>query len=208
MPRVAFQPEELVALRARAAEAATRLFAEHGYAAVTMRALAEELGVSAMTPYRYLPGGKDELVALVRTSAFRAFADALEAATAKIADPEDRLRRLKHAYLAFAVAHADAYRIMFELRGAEDTRSWPELDAQAARAFGVLQGAVRLAIEAGVLEGDSLTIAHILWAGAHGLASLHLAGRLSPSRPLARLAAIDHELAGFRARPRRRRRSR
>lgn len=204
MPRAAFQPQELVALRTRAAEAATRLFAEHGYAAVTMRALAEELGVSAMTPYRYLPGGKDELIALVRTSAFRAFADALEAGIAKCTDPEDRLRRLKHAYLAFAVAHADAYRIMFELRGAEDTHRWPELDAQAARAFGVLQGAVRQAIEAGVLEGDALTIAHILWAGAHGLASLHLAGRLSPSRSLSRLATIDHELAGFRARRTRR----
>jgi len=198
VPRAALQPDELVAFRTRAAEAATRLFAEHGYAAVTMRALAEELGVSAMTPYRYLPGGKDELFALVRTAAFRSFADALEAGIAKTSDPEDRLRRLKRAYLAFAVAHADAYRIMFELRGAEDTRHWPELDAQAARAFGVLHGAVLLAIDAGVLEGDALTIAHILWAGAHGLASLHLAGRLSPSRPLARLASIDHELAGFR----------
>ena len=198
MPRAALQPDELVAFRTRAAEAATGLFAAHGYAAVTMRALAEELGVSAMTPYRYLPGGKDELIALVRTSAFRSFADALEAGIAKSRDPEDRLRRLKHAYLAFAVSHADAYRIMFELRGAEDTGRWPELEAQAARAFGVLHGAVRLAIDAGVLEGDSLTIAHILWAGAHGLASLHLAGRLSPSRPLSKLASIDHELAGFR----------
>lgn len=204
MPRVAFQPEQLVELRARAAEAATRLFAEHGYAAVTMRALADELGVSAMTPYRYLPGGKDELIALVRTSAFRRFADALEAGIAKSRDPEDRLRRLKQAYLAFAVAQPDAYRIMFELRGAEDTRRWPELDAQAARAFGVLHGAVRTAIDARVLEGDSLTIAHILWAGAHGLASLHLAGRLSAGRPLARLAALDHELAAFRARRTRR----
>ena len=204
MPRALLQADELAALRTRAAEAATRLFAEHGYAAVTMRALAEELGVSAMTPYRYLPGGKDELIALVRTSAFRSFADALEAGIAKSRDPEDRLRRLKRAYLAFAVAHADAYRIMFELRGAEDIHHWPELDAQATRAFGVLHGAVRLAIDAGVLEGDSLTIAHILWAGAHGLASLHLAGRLSPSRPLARLASIDHELAGFRTRRTRR----
>ena len=204
MPRAAFQPDELAVLRTRAAEAATRLFAQHGYDAVTMRALAEELGVSAMTPYRYLPGGKDELIALVRTSAFRSFADALEAGIAKVSDPEDRLRRLKRAYLAFAVAHPDAYRIMFELRGAEDKRRSPELETQAARAFGVLHGAVRAAIEAGVLEGDSLTIAHVLWAGAHGLASLHLAGRLSPSRPLARLAALDHELAGFRARRTRR----
>jgi AcrR family transcriptional regulator len=198
MPRAALQPDEIATFRQRASEAATKLFAAHGYEAVTMRALAERLGVSAMTPYRYL-AGKDELVALVRTSAFRQFGDALEAATARVADPEERLRLLKRAYLRFATTHDDAYRIMFELRGADDAKRWPELAREAARAFGVLYDAVAAAIAAGVLDGDPLTIAHLLWAGAHGLASLHLAGRLGQGRSLDRLAAIDHELAGFRA---------
>jgi len=209
VPRIALQPDEIAAFRRRAGEAATRLFAAHGYDAVTMRALADELGVSAMTPYRYL-SGKDELVALVRTAAFRRFAEALEHATARVADPEDRLRRLKRAYLRFAATHGDAYRIMFELRGPDDAGRWPELAAEAARAFGVLGDSVRAAVVAGVLEGDPLTIAHLLWAGAHGLASLHLAGRLNLGRSLDRLAAVDHELAGFRPthKPRRPRRTR
>lgn len=197
MARLALRPDEIAAFRRRAGDAATRLFAAHGYDAVTMRAVADALGVSAMTPYRYL-SGKDELIALVRTAAFERFADALERAIARAADPEDRLRRLKRAYLAFAARHGDAYRIMFELRGPDDARRWPDLAREAARAFGVLEDAVRAAVDAGVLDGDPLTIAHLLWAGAHGLASLHLAGRLVLGRSLPRLAAIEHELAGFR----------
>ena len=198
MPRTALGSDEIAAFRARASDAATKLFAAQGYEAVTMRALANELGVSAMTPYRYL-AGKDELVALVRTGAFHQFAEALEAATARASDPDDRLHRLKRAYLRFAAEHGDVYRVMFELRGpaASDAR-WPELAREAARAFGVLLDSVRAAIAANVLSGDALTVAHLLWASAHGLASLHLAGRLDLGRSLERLAAIDHELAGFR----------
>lgn len=199
MPRTALAPDGIAAFRRRIGEAATKLFAAHGYDAVTMRAVADALGVSAMTPYRYV-SGKDELVALVRTAAFQQFAEALERATARVADPEDRLRKLKRAYLKFAMEHGDEYRIMFELRGAGDAKRWPELEREAARSFGSLLDAVRAAVTARVIEGDALTIAHILWAGAHGLASLHLAGRLDQGRSLHRLASIEHELAGFRRR--------
>src|SRR5688572_17671893 len=116
MPRVALSSHEIEAFRRRAAEAATRLFARDGYEAVTMRSLADALGVSAMTPYRYL-AGKDALFGLVRGEAFRRFADRLEVALAHAGtDPAVRLIRLKQAYVAFAVDEPDAYRIMFELR--------------------------------------------------------------------------------------------
>ncbi len=202
MPRAALRDAEIAAFRRRAADAATRLFAARGYDAVTMRAVADELGVSAMTPYRYLEG-KDELIALVRIAAFRDFADALEAAVTRLGpdpDPETRLREIKRAYLGFALEHDDAYRIMFELRGGDggDAARWPELAREAMRSFSVLHDAVIAAVDAGMLAGDPLTIAHLLWAGAHGLVSLHLAGRLANSRSIEQLAEIEHELAGFR----------
>lgn len=212
MPRVALAPVDIAAFRSRATAAATRLFAARGYDAVTMRAVADELGVSAMTSYRYL-AGKDELFALVRAEAFRRFADRLEAAAGRAAsrglDPATRLIRLKRAYVEFALDEADAYRIMFELRQPDDAANSPELARESRRAFGCLHDAVRDAVVAGALAGDPLTVAHLLWASTHGLVSLHLAGRLS-ARSLEQLAAIDHELAGFRspAAPPRSRRSR
>ncbi len=170
------------------------LFAEEGYAAVTMRGLGAALGVSAMTTYRYV-AGKDELFAMVRAEAFRRFADQLEDALARGGDAIARLRRLKQAYLGFAIDQPDAYRIMFEVRKPDDPDS-AELSVEAKRAFGCLHRTVTVAVAAGQLHGDALTMARVFWASTHGLVSLYLAGRLD-KKTLNQLAAIDHELASF-----------
>ena len=199
MPRVALRPADIAAFRGRVVDAAIKLFARHGYDAVTMRALATELGVSAMTPYRYL-GGKDELVAMVRAEAFRRFADHLATSADGRGDTLARLRRLKVAYIGFARSAPDAYRVMFELRAPEDADRWPELTRESSRAFGCLLDAVTAAIDDGALTGEPLAVAQLLWASTHGLVALHLSGNLG-ARALTRLAAIDHELAGFRPAP-------
>lgn len=172
------------------------LFAEQGYQAVTMRAVGAALEVSAMTPYRYFED-KEALFSTVRAEAFRRFADRLGGALLGRGDALARLRRLKHAYIAFALEQPDAYRIMFELRQPEASRQ-PEVMVESRRGFGVLVSAVVEAVKTGDLEGDPLTIAHLLWAGAHGLVSLHLAGKLASGRTLAQLAAVEHEIEPFR----------
>jgi len=194
MPRSALRPDEISAFRKRATNAAMRLFAEHGYDGVTMRALAAELDCSPMTPYRYL-AGKEELFALVRTEAFRRFADRQERAAAGGGSVIDRLLRLKKSYIRFAVDQPDAYRIMFELRQ-PGSRRHPELTAESKRAFSYLHATVVDAVAAGHFRGDPLTIAHLLWASTHGLVSLHLAGKLNMGRSLDDLAAVALELPG------------
>lgn len=193
MPRAALAADDIAAFRRRAIAAATRLFAAQGYDAVTMRAVAAELGVSAMTTYRYFDD-KDALFAGVRAEAFRRFADRLESALATRGAPLTRLRRLKRAYVDFAVTEPDAYRIMFELARASHS---PELATESARAFGALLRTVTEAVAAGALRGDPLTIAHLVWADTHGLVALHLAGKLV-GRTLAQLVRVEHELAAFR----------
>ena len=183
------------AFRRRLTAAAMHLFAEQGYEAVTMRGVGDALGVSAMTPYRYV-AGKDELFALVRAESFRRFADRLEQALAAgRGEPLRKLLRLKRAYVDFALDEPDAYRIMFELR--QQTPRLRELAAESRRAFGALHRTVIEAVEAGDLEGDALTIAHLLWANTHGLVSLHLAGKLTMGRSIRALAAAPHELAPY-----------
>ena len=176
MPRAALSVDEVESFRRRATGAAMHLFAERGYGGVTMRALAAALGVSAMTPYRYF-AGKEELFAMVRAEAFRRFAEVLEAALAGRATALERLRRLKRAYIGFALDERDAYRIMFELRQ-PDPANHPDLVAQSRRAFGALHRTVAEAVEAGLLSGDARRIAYVLWADTHGLVSLYLAGKL------------------------------
>ncbi len=194
MARNPLRPDDIAAFRERATGVAMKLFAERGYDGVTMRALAGELGCSPMTPYRYI-ANKDELFVRVRARAYRRFGDRLEAALAAGGDLRARFRRLSKAYFGFALDEPDAYRIMFELRQ-PDPEDHPELAEQSRRAFSCLHRPVIEAVAAGQLTGDPLTIAHLLWARAHGLVSLHLAGKLRLGRSFEELMKVELTLPG------------
>lgn len=182
MPRAALSPVEIEAFRDRIRDAAARLFAAAGYPAVTMRAIAAEVGCSAMTPYRYF-ASKEHIFAVVRAEAFRRFADAQERGVRGVEDPEMRLRTLGRVYADFARHDPDSYRLMFEL-GQAPASDHPELLREGERAWRVIRDAVGKAIDAGVLNGDAETVAHVFWAGTHGLVSLELAGKLQLGRTL------------------------
>jgi AcrR family transcriptional regulator len=185
VPRTALSEADVSAFRERICRAASHLFATEGYDAVTLRAIAAEVGCSPMTPYRYF-SDKDEIFALVRAAAFRRFAEYQEAAIAGVESPAERLRALGVAYVDFAVADPEAYRLMFELHQ-DSEASRPELDVQGMRAWLPMRQAVSQAIDAGIIAGDADTVAHVFWAGVHGLVSLELAGKLRLGRDLASL---------------------
>lgn len=176
MPRAALSSDEIAEFRERICDAAFRLFASQGYAAVTMRAIALEVGCSPMTPYRYF-ANKEEIFALVRAEAFRRFADSQETAAGGYTDLTARLCAGGVSYVAFAIAEPDAYRLMFELDPGP-APDQPELLEQSARAWSVLRTSVGLAVDAGLLTGDADTLAHQFWASLHGLVSLHLSNKL------------------------------
>ena len=180
MARPALRPEEIESFRARLCETAMQMFADDGYEAVTLRALAEKLGCSHALPYRYF-ADKQEIFAAVCALGFERFADALERAAAGVLDPEERLRVLARAYFRFALREPNAYRIMFELRE-PDRAANAQYRVKEIRSWQALLQAVELAVQAGVLAGDPELVAHQLWAGLHGLVSLHLAGKLGLGR--------------------------
>src|SRR4029079_12849683 len=124
MGRTALTADDHAAFRSAMREVATRRFAKLGEAGVTMRGLAEDLGCSAMTPYRYFRD-KDEIFAMVRAAAIEAFAVSQEKAFASEREPGRRLYAMGQAYVAHACAHPDEYRVMFELERRTD-RKYPE----------------------------------------------------------------------------------
>jgi AcrR family transcriptional regulator len=173
---------EISAFRDRIREAAARLFADAGYPAVTLRAIASEVGCSPMTPYRYFQS-KEEIFAVVRAEAFRRFADAQEKGIRGIDDPALRLYALGRVYVDFAKQDPQSYRLMFEL-GQAPVTNHAELLVEGERAWRVIRDSVARAVEAGVLDGDPDTLAHVFWASVHGLVSLSLAGKLELGRSL------------------------
>jgi AcrR family transcriptional regulator len=176
MARPTLQPEEVDRFRERLCGLALQRFADEGYAGVTLRALARDLGCSYATPYRYFRD-KAHIFAAVRALAYERFGAALALGAEGISDPEQRMRSLGSAFLAFAKEEPHAYRMMFEL-SQPGTDTHPEYWAKERDTWAIWEAEVQHAVDAGYLEGDPSLIAHLFWAGLHGAVALHLAGKL------------------------------
>lgn len=177
MPRI-LTGDSIEAVRGEIGAAAARLYAKGGLDAVTMRDLAKVIGRSPMGLYRYFKT-RDEIIAYLRADAFTRFSDALERAFASGRDAFARARAVGRAYLDFALKNPDAYRLMFDMQQPDDSE-YPALAEAAARANKTVTRHVIDLAEAGIVSGDPLTIGQALWAAAHGVIVLHLAGRLPP----------------------------
>ena len=149
--------------------AARGLAESDGWAAVTMRRLAGELGVTQPVLYSAF-ASRQALIDAVALDGFNEIAAALEAVDAS---PMARMR----AYLDFAAAHPRVYEAMFSLPSglafaADDT---PE---PLHRAFSGIRDAFP--------DADG-TRAEVAWSALHGLATLQASGRLRASHAQARL---------------------
>lgn len=173
MPKILTQ-DDIADFRAELCRVATDRFARFGYDGVTMRQLADALGCSPKTPYRYFKD-KADILATVRAAAFGRFADALEAAAAAGRDAADRSRRVGRAYVAFALASPSAYRIMFDINGPEDVEH-ADLAVQSARARRFITRQAEDLATAGMIEVDPTVLGWAMWATVHGMVVLRLAG--------------------------------
>jgi AcrR family transcriptional regulator len=152
--------------RAEILAAARELLEDGGPDAVTMRAIAERLGIRAPSLYKHVPD-KAELEAVMVADGFVESAAAFTAATAGAAHP---LRALAAAYRAWALAHPHLYQLMTN-RPLERDRLPEGVEASAAAPL----------VDACGGDGD---LARAAWAFAHGMASLELAGRFPPGADL------------------------
>jgi AcrR family transcriptional regulator len=205
MPRI-LSDSDVTGFRDRVCEVATRLFAEKGADGVTMRELAADLGVSAMTPYRYFKD-KDEILAAVRARAFNRFVDCLEKAWNGPGDIFARAIAKRDAYVRFALEEPASYKLMFEL-SQPNTAQYPELVQAGERARAQMSNHIREMVDAGLVKGDPELIGHAFWALLHGAVTLHLANQLSAPYKPATQYGIERIVAeatqalgeGFRAR--------
>jgi AcrR family transcriptional regulator len=175
-------PSAVVARSARAEEvvvAARRLLEGEGAAALTMRRLAEQLGIKAPSLYKHLPDKAALEAAIIATGLEEAaarFEQAVDSATTGGAANGDgaeggaaAISALAAAYREFALAHPHLYRLMHDgplprqrlPAGVEDRAAAPLLRVAGSRAR-----------------------ARALWAFAHGMVMLELDQRFPPDADL------------------------
>ncbi|MGW0180672.1 TetR/AcrR family transcriptional regulator [Nocardia sp. NPDC003345] len=165
------------ALRDELLAASLRLIETEGIAAVSLRRVAREAGVSPGAPYHHF-ADRAALLADLATQGFRLLAGQLTAARTAAAAPDEALVAICHSYIRFAQDQPGYFRLMFRPELSQPDKH-PDTRAAGEAAFDVLAEAVRDCVTAGTLEPEraqSVTIT--IWALGHGMASLRLDGQL------------------------------
>jgi AcrR family transcriptional regulator len=159
--------------------------------AVSLRAVAQRVGVSVPSIYLHF-ADKQALLDAVCEEVFAQLHISMKEASADAANAWEALRRQGVAYVEFALANPEHYRIV--MMGAPSHLE-PK-DEIASGAFGHLLDSIVACIGLGVLEGDPVTLGLQLWAAAHGLASLLIAKPMMPWPPLEELVDATICMAG------------
>lgn len=180
-PEMASSARDQLSPRAEGIVSAAReLLEAEGMAGLSMRRLADRLGIKAPSLYKHF-ADKHALEAAIISTGFEEQAERFEQAVAGADNP---LVAIAQAYREFARLHPHLYRLMTERPLArENLRSGVE-----ARAALPLFEAV----------GEDTDLARAAWAFAHGMTNLELNNRFPPDADLD--AAWERGLAAFRSR--------
>lgn len=98
--------------RAEILRVAGAQMAADGAAALSLRAVARELGMGVASLYRYF-ASRDDLLTALLVAAFDAQADAVEAAAAGPDDPERAIRAALHGYRTWSLAHPAEFALAY-----------------------------------------------------------------------------------------------
>jgi AcrR family transcriptional regulator len=147
-------------LRKAVLVAAGKLIEREGLAGLSVREAARGAGVSHNAPYRHFPD-RDSLLAALAIEGFIELTESLENRSG---------RELGEAYVRFALAHPQRFRLM--MGGLISLDRYPELRAQAQATR------ERLTVAFAGLGTEARFAAAAGWSLVHGLAHLILDGQL------------------------------
>jgi AcrR family transcriptional regulator len=163
-------------LHAACLTAALELLEEGGATALSLRAVARRAGVSPAAPYRHY-ADREALVSAVAAVGYRELAERLAAAHPAPSTPE-QLASVGVAYVEFALEQPALFRMMFSEPCDRDNEE--RVGATAAVSLYLREIVARCFPRA-----DPEALAPAIWALVHGLAFLHLDGKLDASTPSA-----------------------
>jgi AcrR family transcriptional regulator len=175
-------------LAAACLRAAIELLEEGGATALSLRAVARRAGVSPTAPYRHY-ADREALVSAVAGVGYGQLAEHLVATHPEPSTPDD-LAAIAVAYVQFAIQRPALFRVMFsEPCDRENDVRVATTAAVSAYLGSIVQRAFRTT--------DPAALSTAIWAFVHGMAFLHLDGKLDGSDPASvadRVRAAVHAL--------------
>ena len=172
--------------KAQLVSAASKLLDEGGQKAVTLRAVADRVGVSHNAPYWHFKD-RSALLAAVAERDFDALRAAFEDRSVDGTTAVVALRTAASALIDYGLGHPARYRLLFSDPGLEAD---DQLRAVAFGSFLAFSALVARAQEHGVLPaGDTAELTGLIYAALHGAIDLQLGGRSSGAKGLGSVEA-------------------
>lgn len=185
--------------------------ATYGAAALSLRAVARDLGLVSSAVYRYVDS-RDELLTRLLVDAYDELADACVAAHAAASGPREQVLAVARAFRAWAVAEPARYALLYGSPVPGYAAPAERTSGPGTRVVGLLlttldgSGATapappgldlsRLRAEAGVtLDDGALRHALAVWTTVVGLTSLEVFGQLGPDPVVDPDALLDVQVA-------------
>ncbi|MGW4249838.1 TetR/AcrR family transcriptional regulator [Nocardia sp. NPDC004722] len=154
--------------------AAIELLEADGAAGLSLRAVARHAGVSTAAPYRHY-ADREALLSAVAAVGYRELAAQLMAAHPFPGSLDD-LATIAIAYIRFALDRPALFRVMF----AEPCNP---ADPDRVAATEAISAYVKTIVQQSFPAVDPDNLATAVWALVHGLAFLHMDGKLDSSSP-------------------------
>ncbi|WP_074204397.1 TetR/AcrR family transcriptional regulator [Parasphingorhabdus marina] len=162
-------------LRSAILNEARTILESQGEEAMTMRRIAEGIGVSAMAAYKHF-ANRDAILQALAIEGFNKLARVTSRARKKNKLPADaQLVAIGVAYIMHGISHPEIYRVMFGqlTSGITDAAT----KSAADEAYGVLCDCLRDNAEHfGFEKKEAETHAFSVWSMAHGMTSLFVEG--------------------------------
>jgi AcrR family transcriptional regulator len=191
MPVTERRTRRRLALRESIVEAAHAILREEGLGALTMRRIAEKVDYAPASLYAHFENREALLTELCRQG-MSSLRIALEESTIGVRDPRARLGALASAYVRFAVARPETFRLMFMEDGALTKQIFEAVgDDDGVRALGFIGSAfAELRASGAIRKSANLPrLTDLMWTFVHGIATLRLGCPTMPGTPDAELIA-------------------
>jgi AcrR family transcriptional regulator len=171
-------------LRGEILAAASKMFADRGYEAVTLRAIAEEIGYTHAVIYQHFPD-KWHILAELSRETIRLMVQNFDAIAAQHRSSKERLFATSRGLIQFCVAHPQQFRnVFFGPENRDGVRAGQYINDIGAPLF---QRFVQLFFEVARDEGlpnkDDIVVAHTWWFAIFGLATLMVIQGVVPGLP-------------------------
>jgi AcrR family transcriptional regulator len=156
--------------RDRILEAAEKLYRKDGLSTLSIRRIADQVGLTPMAIYRHFRD-KDAIIDALVGAGYRKWEKQFEAVP-RSHMPVERIRAGLLSYVEFALEERRLFELMYLV-----PRRTTASPATKSAAFTSMMDAAREAVASGLIGGDPAEVILLAWSTTHGLVALHFSGR-------------------------------